>query len=212
MQINNPLYIPNDVDSMMFFEHFEESSPRKVLEIGANEEYSACILAENGYEVLGVDLRDQNFPVVLPPSYTRCKADFVQIAPYLKQDFDVIFSTSAVEHFGLCVYGQWKRVEDYDAQTMEWCYKLLRPGGACYITVPYGKEFIEEGDWRVYNRESFQKRIVQDFKVDKKVFFKSGDAAGVPDVNGIVSEEDVDKYHGRPPHCTIWARLIKESK
>src|SRR5205085_663193 len=97
--------------------------------------------------------------------------------------------TSAIEHFGLCVYGQQEYVENYDKQAMSWIYHLLKPNGLCYITVPYGKELRDDGHWRVYNKAAIQDRFIGKFLVEEKIFFKSG-GCSCPDIKGIVAESD----------------------
>jgi hypothetical protein len=156
-----------DVDTQMFFRYFNSENIQSILEVGANEEPSAAILTDNGFDVTGVDLRehDPKYPV----NFTRIKDDFVKLASSLGK-FDCAFSTSAIEHFGLNVYGS-DVDPNYDIKAMSLMYDVLKDNGTCYITVPYGKYFIEDTDWRVYNSEKLQERIVGNFKVEKKLFF-----------------------------------------
>ncbi len=89
-------------------------------------------------------------------------------------------------------------------------WSLLRPNGTCYLTVPYGKEYIVHGkDWRVYHAASLQERIIQDFKVEQKIFFKSAHAACPDDGEAIplVEENVANDYDGSPPHLTIFIKL-----
>ena len=195
-----------DADTQMVFKHFQEPSNSLILEVGANEEFIGNILTENGYRVLGVDLREQ--VGVHFHKYIRLEDDFVSSAPYFHPNFDSAISTSAIEHFGLVVYGQQILVKDYDIQAMDAIYYLLKKGGSCYITIPYGREFIDNEDWRVYDKYSLINRIIRLFNVEKKIFFLSG-GCGCPDDNGIVKEVDADNYSGRPPHVTVFLKLRK---
>lgn len=195
-----------DADTAMVFRHFEEPANSLVLEVGANEEFIGNILTDNGYRVLGIDLRQQ--VGVHFHNYIRIEDDFVTTVPYIHPNFDVAISTSAIEHFGLVVYGQQYLIHNYDIQAMDGIYTLLKKGGTCYITVPYGKEFLDEGDWRVYDRYSLQNRIIRLFDVEKKIFFLSG-GCGCLDVDGIVKEEDADQYSGKPPHVTVFLKMRK---
>ena len=205
----NPIYGSLDADSEITLKHFQlnESAPRLICEVGANEEHIADILTDNGHTVIGVDLRDISL-IDKQPKYIRIKDDFVTLAKTLNTCFDVMISTSAIEHFGLCVYGQTERIEDYDAQAMRAMYDLLKPGGTCYITVPYCGKFREERDWRVYDEATLQERIIGKFEVVEKIFFKSGGCI-CPDVNNIVSKEDADKFSGDPPHVTAFLLMRK---
>ena len=208
MLIDHAKYGPMDADSQMFFKHFDEIDNRLICEVGANEEHIADILTDNGHRVVGVDLRDISL-IDKQPSYLRIKDDFITLASKLNPVFDVMASTSAIEHFGLCVYGQKEKVEDYDSQAMDWMYELLKPEGTCYITVPYCGKFREEQDWRVYDAYSLEKRIIRKFRIVEKVFFKSGGCI-CPDVNNIVSQENADKFSGDPPHVTVLLRMRKQ--
>lgn len=207
----HPSHPTQDNDTVMFLHHFHAPKESYVLEVGAYDELSSHILAENGFNVLGVDLRPTDNP---RPNHTHVVADFVALAPWLERKFSAIFSTSAIEHFGLPVYGYPKLTEDLDAQAMSWMWKLLLPGGRCWITVPYGQHFFYRSpngdllDWRVYDRESLKSRIIQHFKVEKKLFFKSGPCE-VREQDGLVSEEDADGYCGVDPHLTCLLQLRK---
>lgn len=208
IQVDHRKYGHQDADSEMLFKHFNEKEGSLVCEVGANEEYIGDILTDHGFRVIGVDLRDISL-IDKNPSYIRIKDDFVQLAPKLSPCFDVMVSTSAIEHFGLQVYGQVEKIEDYDTQAVQWMFNLLKPGGSCYITVPFGKAFHEDKDWRVYDAESLQRRIILNFQVIEKVFFKSGSCI-CPDVDNIVTQEDADQYDGKSlPHVTILLHMKK---
>ncbi len=197
-----------DEDSKMVLERFDELVGSMVLEVGANEEYTACVLADNGYHVITVDMRQQVFPK--PINHCRIVGDFLSIAPMMTPNcFDAAYSTSALEHFGLCVYGQKEKVEDADTQSVRWMHTLLKPGGSCWITVPYGRELRDDGDWRVYHKASLQDRMIQDFEVVEKLFFKSGECI-CKSVGNIVAEEDAGQYSGTPPHVTVFLKMRKK--
>ncbi len=207
----DPQYGGQDCDTLMFLGHFDEAPNSLILEVGANEEASCRILADNGHKVVGVDLRKHDWR--LPHNYLRIQGDFIEVAPALKRvisAFDVVFSTSAIEHFGLPLYGFHSRIPDYDIQTTDWIYQLLRPGGTYYLTVPYGRDFREDPDWRVYNHTALQARLVGRFLVERKVFFLSG-GCHCPHVDGIVTQKDADQYDGSPPHLTVFCKMRKSA-
>lgn len=201
-------YGGQDCDTLMFLWNLKERPGAKVIEAGANEEASCRLLADSGYKVVGVDLRRQEWK--LPHNYVRIEGDFVSIAPLLTPDFDAAFSTSALEHFGLPMYSFHTFVEDYDCQAVDQMYDLLKPGGRAYITVPYGKEFRRDRDWRVYCKKTIQERMVRKFTVEDMLFFKSGDCS-CPEtgMHRMVAEKDADEYSGDPPHATVLLVLRK---
>lgn len=212
MIVVDPKYGGQDNDTMMFLRHLREPPGTRGLEVGANEEHSCHVLTDAGYDVVGADLRphhDQRFP----ETYCRLLCDFVEGARHLRTGwFDFAWSTSALEHFGLGMYGMTRQVEDHDSRAVDAVWPLLKPGGSFYVTVPYGREFLVYGPhWRVYCRETLRDRIVRSFDVVEKVFFKSGDCP-VPDDGSsipLVREADADLWTGEPPHLTVFLHLKK---
>lgn len=205
-----------DCDSLMALSRFNLPVGSTVLEVGANEEPIAHILTSNGHRVTGIDLRPPHNQK-LPVDYLRLEGDFVQIAPALRNgSFDAVVSTSALEHFGLGTYRKYEKAidADYDVKAVEFIWKLLKPGGLFFVTVPYGRHFVvNTPHWRVYDRTALQERLVQRFTVLEKVFFKSADA-GVPDDGGhpvpLVREEDADQFEPNDhPHLTVFLLLQK---
>jgi hypothetical protein len=193
----------------MFFRHWDEPRKSIVLNVGDNQEDSANILTDNGWLVLGVDLREPEG--CHPPRHARWKGEFVQMANEgLFPSFDCIYSLSALEHFGLKCYEGCPGDENLDMAASAFMLDLLRTGGTCYVTVPYGREYIDKGDWRVYNRESLQERIIGDFEVETRLYFKSG-GCNVPDVGGIVDEQFADWYANGAshPHVTVFLKMRK---
>jgi hypothetical protein len=200
-------------DSAQFLKHFVEPQGALIIALGDNDEASAQVLTDNGHKVLGVDLRPRTDALV--PTYFRLQGDFVRLCEKgVLPKVDCVYSLSALEHFGLGTYSGCPGPpagNNYDQWACDQVYGLLRPGGAFYLTVPYGKEFIVHGkDWRVYCTSSLRQRIVHPgLVIEEKVFFKSA-GCDVPDTDGIVREEDADQYHGNPPHLTVLLRLRKE--
>lgn len=202
-----------DADTAMFLRRWDEPPGGKVLEVGANEERAGECLADYGWHVVGHDLRShQSLPEdkPRPGSWSHVVGDFVELAKMLPDGcFDAAFSLSAVEHFGLNVYGYGKHVEDLDVQTMQQIHRVLRPGGTCHLTVPFCHCYREERDWRVYDERSVRERLVGDFAVEDEVYFKSGGCC-CPDVDGIVTKADAVRYDGGLPHITIYMKLRKQ--
>lgn len=215
--IDRDKYPQQDPDTSLFLKKFEESEESKeslILEVGANDEFSADILAENGYSVMGIDLLAHKLRPI--QKYPRIIGDFVYTC---YQDllppchFNVVYSLSAIEHFGLGTYGEEARDEGYDRRAMDCIRDRLVDGGLCYITVPYGEKHLTHGrDWRVYNRESLQERIIRDFEVLERLYFASGSVPGDPqDEEGIIPEGFADSYSGKPPHLAVFLKLRKKT-
>ena len=98
-------------------------------------------------------------------------------------------------------------------------WRILRPGGTCYLTVPYGLSFEVHGtDWRVYDRAALRERLTPRFRVEQEVFFKSGECAcpeSGEDFGGVklVAAADADRYApGAYPHVSVFLKLRKQGR
>lgn len=207
----DPKYRPLDADSELFLYNFDEPSDSYIVEVGANEEYVANILTDNGHHVVGIDLR--RYLQEIPCNYHRLEGDFNDLANDLG-DVDCVVSLSAIEHFGLTTYGDtYNALPYYDVVAMRKIWEILKPEGVCYLTVPYGKDFLTCGKhWRVYNHSSLYARLVQKFVVEEKIFFTSGDATIDFEKRQSykpVTEEEANRFCGTPPHITVLLKLRK---
>jgi hypothetical protein len=169
----------------------------KIMEVGANEEPLANIFALEGYDVTGVDWRDyipdkRKF-VNLPLNFNFVKADFNSLT--FNEEFDMVFSLSTIEHFGLDAYGA-PVSDDADIFAMHNIWYSLKRGGLAYITVPVGVSVIYAHevngkivrDTRVYSAESLFNRIITYFYVEKMQFFCSAPVEGYSIGSEITSE------------------------
>lgn len=158
-----------DPEADLFFSEFNEDVGGRVLEVGSQHSPIASMLSEMGFSVVGVDLRDSD----QERNYLHIKSDFCKMPRDFYTNigqFDIAISISAIEHFGLNTYGEGPYRRYYDVVAMRKIYDFLRPGGVCYITVPFGGKYVENNPhWRVYDYASFLERIVQDFSIE--VFF-----------------------------------------
>ncbi len=140
-----------------------------ILEVGAHDAPVSLMLAELGYPVTSIDLRDYDFPVNAPHSHVI--GDFTCMPDKFYKDhighFDTAISISALEHFGLQVYGDaCSGMGDISACRI--IHMLLKKGGTFYVQVPFGGKLVERiGEWRVYDMASLWERIIQDFVLDE---------------------------------------------
>lgn len=198
-------------DSQMLLRHFDQKKTDVIMAVGDNDEQTAQTLTENAYlYILGIDLRPH---CRSPVTYARLQGDFCRLAQWLAiGQCDCIYSLSAIEHFGLGTYPNSVIDPDYDIKAMDYIWSMLKVRGTCYLTVPYGKEYIvHSNDWRVYDKLSLQERLIQNFTVEQKIFFKSAHAM-CPDDGGaipLVEEHAANLYDGSPPHLTIFLKLCK---
>lgn len=76
--------------------------------------------------------------------------------------FDAAVMISAVEHIGLPMYTDGE-IEDGDTQTMHRLADWVKPGGWCYLDVPFrpnGEHRVKKGNYRAYSPESLLARLV----------------------------------------------------
>lgn len=207
-----------DVDAEMFWEAFDLNPPAMVLEVGCNDSYVSNQLAELGFSVMGVDLREYGAGgLKVGPKFMFRQADFVKMPFEGENVFHAAVSLSAIEHFGLGTFSAETYHEDYDVQAMQRIRRLLVPGGLAYITVPYSAHFVEWGtDWRVYDAPALQERICAGFEVVSKTYFASHPVTD-PQRDGIelfpegarITQEEADEAPVYPPHTTCLVVLRK---
>ena len=196
-----------DKDVAWVLWRMDEKPPAKVLEVGAWSENLGLQLALKGFDVTGVDLH----PYDGPPhaNYRHIVGDFCRLD---LEEYDIVVSTSAIEHFGLGTYDRHQEVIrdvhdlDYDQVAMRKVFEVLRPGGVCYVTVPFGKSFRSNSDWRVYNPDTIG-RIIQRFEVETTDYFLS---AALPErkwnLGKKLTKEEVLTVDGIP-NSTVGLKL-----
>jgi len=198
----------NDEDVLWFFNTFTERPPGRVLEVGAHDESIAYVLAELGFDVVGVDLREYDRFHGLHARQRHVVGDFNQMS--FKEEFDVAVSTSAIEHFGLNTYREGIFNDDYDVDAVGNVWTALKPDGLFYVTVPFGSTFhVQKPDWRIYDSVSLRARIIQDFTVEAKDYFASAPAGRYQLGDDLTEREAMEYGDLRHPHITVGLKLRK---
>lgn len=209
---------PLDVDSNCVLRLFDEPEGSTIIEVGAHDEPVSNMLAEKGFKVIGIDLReyDRESPLC---NYQYLRADFCDLPDYFMSGYigrvDSIISISAIEHFGLNTYNEGPVHPYYDVIALRVMWQLLKENGTAYISVPFGKEFIENPPhWRVYNMFALKFRLLQDFAIEHFITVTSGDCEidGKPCPLGVLlSDEHAMEYDGIIPHVSVVMKLRKIS-
>lgn len=126
------------------------SGPGKVLDLGPGP-FSLLSLttAQRGYEVVALDLRPLEWPVIMPGvSITR--GDILR-EPLPCNTFDVIINCSTIEHVGLVGrYDGATEAPDGDLEAMNRLYGAIKPTGIMLLTIPIGTDGIFSPLHRVY--------------------------------------------------------------
>jgi SAM-dependent methyltransferase len=124
-----------------------------VLDFGCVESKIAVHLANLGYSVTAVDLRDWRLRSMHPN--IRYIQGNIFCTP-LGGPYDLVVALSTVEHVGLEAYGESGFRPEGDKEVMAILRGVLKEGGLMYLTVPYGREARVERGYRVYDSDSLQ--------------------------------------------------------
>jgi len=127
----------------------------KILDVGGAESRLAKFLAELGFDVTVIDIREDDYG----------KAKFVQANilnyEFPPESFNIITCISTIEHIGLPCYNQQLKDPAGDIRTVEKIHRWLKNEGIALITLPYGKPHHPPDFERVYTQETLQERILR---------------------------------------------------
>lgn len=200
----------DDEDIMWFFNRLNEEPPLKILEVGAWDEDLAHMLTEAGYDVIAIDLHPYDRAYKL--NHKHIVGNFNTMN--FDNEFDVVISTSTIEHFGLNVYGENIIDNEYDLLAVKNIWKALKLNGMFYVTVPFGfKFYISMNNWKIYNINELKRRIIQNFKIEIKDYFMSGNASYDNkhyNKGQYLTEAEALSYYSDVPHLTVGLKLRKE--
>ncbi len=106
----------------------------KIAILGCHGDLLTTILPTLGYEVSGVDVK--SFPL-RRENFHFYQGD-VRKTNFEDNFFDAVIGISTIEHVGLFDDDQ-----NGDKKTVAEMRRILKPGGTCVITVPFGKKHTE---------------------------------------------------------------------
>lgn len=132
-------------------------SEGKALDIGCCGTYFALTLASMGFEVWGVDKKQDK---LVHPNFKLIQGNILDV-DLPKDFFDLITIISTIEHIGL--------KDDGDFKCMERLFGFLKNGGFVLVTAPFGKSATFEG-YRVYDADRIRK--MWKGKIEKINFFR----------------------------------------
>jgi SAM-dependent methyltransferase len=139
---------------------FEENPVRHV-DIGSRTDGLVAHVAVFR-EIEVMDIRAQNSKV---KNVKFRQADLMQLPPDMIAYCDSISSLHAIEHFGLGRYGD--PVDYYGhVKALDNIYKILKPGGRFYFSVPIGRQRIEFNAHRVFSLKYLLELFTDKYKVD----------------------------------------------
>ena len=144
------------------FLHYAPQKAR-ILDIGCATSKISFELANMGYKVTGIDLR--NNPLE-HPNLSFVFADVCQM-PFGDATFDLAMAISTIEHVGIAFYDL-AAFPDGDVKALAEIRRCLKPGGLLYLTIPFGKK---ETTWaRTYNFETLA-GLLKDFEIIESKYY-----------------------------------------
>jgi SAM-dependent methyltransferase len=162
----------------------------KILDLGCSESTLGLELASNGFNVVGIDVR--NHPLT-HPNFKFIQQDICE-SKLPENTFDAAIALSTIEHIGLGAYGDSKG-EGLDRVAMKEVYRILKPGGVLLLTTPFGKPAVTSLH-RIFDSNGlrallvgFDIRLLEfGIKVDKKTW--------ISPVNESQADRDLDSGLG----------------
>lgn len=142
-----------------------------ILEIGHVNSSLALELANLGYQVTAIDIRDYPFS---HRNLRNLKSDFLTY-DFGTARFSWIISVSAIEHLGYNrrYGGDREGDQDLDQSAFEKISKLLMPGGWFILTVPYAAQGGKHW-FKVYTRDTIEALLDRCFGIEaKKYYFRN---------------------------------------
>ncbi len=150
-------------ESRYVLQHLDARAGHRILDIGSPKLPSLFLAARVQARVHATDLLDYFFDrygayadAVMGAHHDlyRMEAEDARCLSYADDTFDRVFSISAIEHIP----------DDGDSVAMGEIARVLKPGGICCLTVPWGlhgyvEEYRRKGDPDTYWVESSEERI-----------------------------------------------------
>jgi len=157
---------------------FPNPTSVSVLEIGHVASQVSLELASLGADVTAIDLRQYPFK---HPKLLSITGDFLTFD--FQKTYDCIFSLSTIEHFGISErYGGSEDQEgnNLDDNAFEKIANLLNANGYAIITVPFAKSWISGIWFKVYTRDTIEKKLSRYFMIEEKRYYKRIDNVWQP--------------------------------
>ena len=126
----------------------------RILDVGGAESRLSKFLAEQGFDVYVIDIREDDYG-----SARFIKANILEY-DFPEGFFDIIVAISTVEHVGLPCYGQELIDRDGDVKALRKLKSWLRSGGLLLLTLPFGVPHHPPDFERVYNLETLRSRVL----------------------------------------------------
>jgi SAM-dependent methyltransferase len=173
-----------------------EQRPVKHVDIGSRVDgFVAHVAAFREIEVL--DIRDLQVKI---PNITFTRCDFTATDFSMLDYCDSVSCLHSLEHFGLGRYGD---TIDYTGHLrgLDNLFRILKPGGRCYLSVPIGPQRVEYDRHRVFSVKYMLRLFDGRFRVDR---FSYVDDRGALVSNAPMDSQSIEQNYGCYFGCGIF--------
>jgi SAM-dependent methyltransferase len=166
-----------------------------VLDVGAKEGLPITDLILLNNQVYSIDPNISN--LTQRGNLLLFKED-IRSTSFSSNFFDAVIVVSTLEHIGVCGrYGVIQSDDDGDINAMREIYRILKPGGRCLVTIPYGSGRSLPLN-RLYNANRL-KQLLERFLVIELQFFRYNEKyelwLNVPEEIASASSWDSDPWY-----------------
>ncbi len=177
--------------------------PGMAMDFGCENGYMTLLAAVKGFQVLAVDLEEQNF------AFQHPNIKF-QLGDFLKLDlrpnrFDLIINCSSVEHVGVAGrYGITANESDGDLEAVKKFAEILKPGGLLIMTAPCGVDAVMAPWCRVYGLQRLP-RLLAPLHLEKERYWVKDDSNRWSEVSREKALSFAPRHDPANPHGCSYA-------
>lgn len=177
--------------------------PGRALDFGCEHGYMSLVAAQKGFDVLALDLEEQNL-LWAHPRVTFQRGDFLELS-FPESSFDLIVNCSSVEHVGIVGrYGISAERQGGDLEVMRHFARVLKASGRLLMTAPCGRDLVMAPWCRVYGSIGL-KRLLESFETVKEAYWTKTSENRWAQCSREAALDFVPVYHARNPHACAYA-------
>jgi len=196
LSYNAGIHPTNNIDYECGFAayHISRLNPKNILDIGSYRHFILGMLSH--FQVTTIDIRDR-IPISSNEIVVTCDATNLSLR---ENEFDVVISLCALEHFGLGRYGDEFNF-NADKEAFKEMIRVLKPGGSLIFTtsVTGAPPSIAFNAHRIYSHEMITAFCADLLCEDEKFYsHKSGDFCSIKEVTIQPNVWDV--------YCGCWKK------
>lgn len=177
--------------------------PGSALDFGCEHGYMSLVAAQKGFDVLALDLEEQNL-LWAHPKVKFQRGDFLELN-FPESSFDLIVNCSSVEHVGIVGrYGISAERHGGDLEVMRRFARVLKASGRLLMTAPCGRDLLMAPWCRVYGASGL-KQLFEGFDTVKEKYWTKTSENRWAQSSREAALDFVPVYHARNPHACAYA-------